>query len=139
MQRLRTGFNDTFLMLIRRSFICLFISLSLDESKFLLNLSNYVNRFFPFLGCQKTKPTLNVLSHSRLFFSIVRGYKMHIDEFLPFIVPISMYIFGGNHTFLQALKMFFIVIVSGSFIFSIIGINAGHHHDEIVHDGDPVR
>ncbi|XP_055306178.1 cytochrome b5-related protein-like [Sitodiplosis mosellana] len=75
----------------------------------------------------------------KIFFSIVRGYKMHIDEFMPFIIPITMYLFGGNHTFVEALKMFLIVIMSGGFIFSIIGINAGHHHPEVVHDGDPVH
>lgn len=64
---------------------------------------------------------------------------MFIDDFLPFIVPITMYAFGGNHTFVEALKMFLIVSMFGSFMFSIIGINSGHHHPEVVHDGDPIR
>lgn len=64
---------------------------------------------------------------------------MYIDEFLPFVIPIVMYLFGGNHTFFEALKIFSIMILSGSFIFGIIGWNAGHHHEEVYHDGDPVR
>lgn len=64
---------------------------------------------------------------------------MHADEFLPWTIPILMYLFGGDHTFVEAVKMFSIVILSGGFIFSIIGVNAGHHCPTVVHDGDAVR
>lgn len=75
----------------------------------------------------------------RIFYSLVRGYKLHIDEFLPFIIPIVMYLFGGDHSFVDALKLFLVVIMAGGFMFMIIGANAGHHHPEIVHEGDAVR
>lgn len=64
---------------------------------------------------------------------------MHLDEFLPFIVPIIMYLFGGDHSFVSAWKLFLVITLSGGFIFGIIGWNAGHHHPEVNHDGDPVR
>lgn len=64
---------------------------------------------------------------------------MYIDEFLPFVVPVLMYLFGGDHSFVDALKMFLIAISFGGFFFMIIGANAGHHHPEIVHDGDAIR
>lgn len=64
---------------------------------------------------------------------------MFVDEFLPFIIPIIMYLFGGEHSFVSAIKLFLITVLSGSFCFGIIGLNAGHHHQEIIHDGDAVR
>lgn len=64
---------------------------------------------------------------------------MYADEFLPFIIPIIMYLFGGDHSFISALKMFSIIVAAGGFAFGIIAVNAGHHHPDIVHDGDPVR
>lgn len=50
-----------------------------------------------------------------------------------------MYLFGGDHSFVDALKLFLVVIMAGGFMFMIIGANAGHHHPEIVHEGDAVR
>lgn len=78
-------------------------------------------------------------SFSRLYFSATRGYKMYPDEFLPFIVPAIMYAFGGEHSLIAALKLFLVITLSGGFIFGIIGLNAGHHHPEVLHDGDAVR
>ncbi|XP_055301663.1 cytochrome b5-related protein-like [Sitodiplosis mosellana] len=75
----------------------------------------------------------------KLYYSTTRGYKMHLDEFLPFIVPVIMYLFGGDHSFVSAMKLFLVITLSGGFIFGIIGWNAGHHHPEVVHDGDAVR
>lgn len=64
---------------------------------------------------------------------------MHADEFLPFIIPITMYLFGGDHSFISALKMFMIILAGAGFIWSMIGTNAGHYHPDIVCAGDPVR
>lgn len=64
---------------------------------------------------------------------------MNPDEFLGFIIPVIMYLFGGEHSLFSALKLFLVIILSGGFIFGIIGWNAGHHHPEVVHDGDAVR
>lgn len=50
-----------------------------------------------------------------------------------------MYIFGGDKTIGDVLKWWLIIIVIAGFIFSVIGINAGHHHPETVHDGDKLR
>lgn len=64
---------------------------------------------------------------------------MYIDDFFPFVIPIMMYLFGGDHSVLDTMKMFFIITASGGFLFMIIGINAGHFHPDIVHDGDAMR
>lgn len=68
-----------------------------------------------------------------------RGKKIYVDEFLPFVIPLVIYLFGGDHSIASALKLFLLITMSGGFIFSIIGINAGHHHPDILHDGDTVR
>lgn len=64
---------------------------------------------------------------------------MYVDEFLPFIIPLVMYLFGGDHSLASTLKLFLFVVMSGSFLFGVIGLNAGHHHPEVIHDGDAVR
>lgn len=64
---------------------------------------------------------------------------MYIDEFLPFIFPIIMYLFGGEQSFVSALKMFVIIVLGAGMAYGIIAVNAGHHHPNILHDGDPIR
>lgn len=50
-----------------------------------------------------------------------------------------MYLLGGEHSFVSALKLFLVAALAGGFAFGVIGWNAGHHHPDVVHDGDPVR
>lgn len=64
---------------------------------------------------------------------------MYIDEFLPFSVPIIMYLLGGENSLLSAIKMFLIIVAAAGFAFGIIAVMAGHHHPDILHDGDAVR
>lgn len=40
---------------------------------------------------------------------------------------------------MQVLKFWVLILLAGSFIFSLIGLNAAHHHPEIVHEGDAVN
>lgn len=61
---------------------------------------------------------------------------MRLDDFIPFVVPVIMYLLGGNG-FLDALKMYLAIIAFGGFYFSVIGINASHHA-EVLHDVDPL-
>lgn len=64
---------------------------------------------------------------------------MRLDDFLPFVILAIMYLLGGNNSFIDALKMFSVIIMSGGFFFSIIAINGGHQHPDVLHDGDPMR
>lgn len=78
----------------------------------------------------------------RLTAVVMHGETMYIDEFIPFVVPATMWWFGGECSacgICTTLKMFLIIVCSGGFVFGINAINAGHHHPEIVHDGDAVR
>lgn len=63
---------------------------------------------------------------------------MRLDEFIPFIVPVVMYLFGGNDSFIDALKMFIAIIMFAGFYFSVVGINASHHA-EVLYDVDLLR
>lgn len=94
--------------------------------------------FFSFFFALNCFEKMSFLAH-RIYYSVTRGYKMYTDEFVPFIIPIVMYMFGGDNSIFDALKLFFLIVLSGGFIFGIIGWNAGHHHPEIIHDGDAVR
>lgn len=70
---------------------------------------------------------------------ITYGYKLYIDEFLPFVVLIAMWMLGGDHSFTMALKMFGIILVSGGIFYGTVAIHAGHHHPNTLHDGDAIR
>lgn len=64
---------------------------------------------------------------------------MRVDDLIPFIVPLSMFWFGGDHTLFEAFKLFAIIVLSSGLELGFIAVNAGHHHPEVYHDGDPVR
>lgn len=75
----------------------------------------------------------------RLYTVIIYGYKMYIDEFLPFVVPMAMWLLGGDHSLTITLQMFGIILISGGLFYGIVAIHAGHHHPNILHDGDAIR
>lgn len=75
----------------------------------------------------------------RIYYCTTGRYELNLDEFFPLVIPAVMYFFGGDNSLGAALKLFLIIILFGGFIFGVIGWNAGHHHPEIVHDGDAVR
>lgn len=64
--------------------------------------------------------------------------KLHIDDFVPFSVPLAMYIFG-NSDLTGVLWTWLKIVFFSSFYFGAVGFNAGHHHPEVVHEGDAVR
>lgn len=75
----------------------------------------------------------------RVYSSLTKANAMYSDDCLPLIFPISMFLFGGNHSLIAALKMYALILAIASFAFSIIAFNAGHHHPEVNHDGDKIR
>lgn len=74
-----------------------------------------------------------------MYYTILHGHKIHFDEFFPFVIPLAMYLFGGDQTLASALKLYLITVMSGGFFYGFIGLNAGHHHPSVVTDGDAVR
>lgn len=59
-------------------------------------------------------------------------------DILCLVIPTLMY-FCSNQGILNVLYMWAIHVLSGSFLFVLIGLNAAHHHPEIFHQGDAPR
>lgn len=75
----------------------------------------------------------------RIVFAIVtRKNIFEHSDVIPFVVPLAMFLFGNASAFTVLIVWMQIIMVS-SFIFGWIGLNAGHHHPDIVHEGDKVR
>lgn len=61
-------------------------------------------------------------------------------DFIPFALPVAMYTFASSDVGLfVVLKLWLGIVCLSSFIFALVGVNAGHHHPESFHDGDAVR
>lgn len=72
------------------------------------------------------------------YYSVFFEYKtFEIRDAIPFFLPVLMSFFTPN--FFTAVKLWLLIIMATSFIFSIIGFNAAHHHPDIFHDGDIYR
>lgn len=74
----------------------------------------------------------------RISTTFTKNNHFYKDDFIPFILPLLMFTFG-THNLWIAVKMWLFIVASGSFIFSLIGLNAAHHHPKIIHDGDTLR
>ncbi|KAH8279636.1 hypothetical protein KR018_011673 [Drosophila ironensis] len=74
----------------------------------------------------------------RVGYSLVRKNIMYLDDLLPFVLPIFLYLSTGVG--LKAtLVSWQIIVAIGSFLFSFIGLTAAHHDPRILHDGDAQR
>ncbi|XP_076244702.1 cytochrome b5-related [Calliopsis andreniformis] len=72
------------------------------------------------------------------YFSVFFEYrKFEFRDAVPFFLPVLMSLFASN--FLVALKFWLLIVMTSSFVFSMIGFNAAHHHPDIFHDGDIYR
>lgn len=75
----------------------------------------------------------------RLVFSIsTKKVLFESTDFIPLIVPLGMFLFGNTNPF-DVLTAWIQIILIKSFIFGLIGLNAGHHHPDVVHEGDKIR
>ncbi|XP_062535313.1 cytochrome b5-related protein-like isoform X2 [Armigeres subalbatus] len=64
-----------------------------------------------------------------------RKSSFHADDAIFILLPLTMWM-TSNTCFLIVLKMWFLIVLVASFVFGAIGVNAAHHHPEIVHSGD---
>lgn len=75
----------------------------------------------------------------RIVFSIAsKKNRFETSDAIPLIVPFAMHLCGDANLF-HVLTVWLQIILTSSFIFGWIGLNAGHHHPDIVHEGDKVR
>lgn len=62
------------------------------------------------------------------------------SDILPFMLPAIMYMFGNDDDLLMTIiKTWLKIVLFSSIMFGFIGLNAGHHNTETVHDGDSIR
>lgn len=61
------------------------------------------------------------------------------EDFIPFLLPVIMFLLGGNVTIGTVLKIWILMLFVSSFIFGIVGLNAGHHNHHVAQDGDILR
>ncbi|CAH2001566.1 unnamed protein product [Acanthoscelides obtectus] len=66
------------------------------------------------------------------------GYNLKITDLTAAILPISMYILGGQ-SLLATLWMWNFILHVGSCHFALVALHAAHHHPDIFHDGDTPR
>lgn len=75
----------------------------------------------------------------RMVFSISSKKNLfQNNDLVPLIIPIVMILFGNSNVF-TVVKAWLQIILVCSFLFHLIGLNAGHHHPDLVHDGDKIR
>jgi len=71
------------------------------------------------------------------YYLLYKEQVFNVDELIPFLLPLTMSLVAPNITI--ALKLWLIIFLISSTMFSMIGFNAGHHHPDIFHDGDIFR
>ncbi|XP_026667542.1 uncharacterized protein LOC108622777 [Ceratina calcarata] len=72
------------------------------------------------------------------YYSVFYEYKQfEFRDAVPFLLPTLMCFTAPS--ILMAVKLWFLIIFAGSFVFYMIGLTAAHHHPNIFHDGDVYR
>jgi hypothetical protein len=69
--------------------------------------------------------------------------KFSYQEFIPLTIPLAMILFGGlSVSFLNIVHIVLVwqaIIATGSFFYSVVAVNAGHHGPDLVHQGDEFK
>ncbi|XP_070505347.1 cytochrome b5-related protein-like [Chironomus tepperi] len=61
--------------------------------------------------------------------------KFRWDHLLALTLPIAMFYFGQRDIWI-VLKLWFVITSMCSFLVGVFGLNAGHHHPDVTHEGD---
>lgn len=77
----------------------------------------------------------------RVVFSVLdRRSQFHWTDAVPFAVPAFMWLVADVEcTTGEVLRMWLVMLIVASFYFGFVGLNAGHHNHQVVHDGDVLR
>lgn len=82
--------------------------------------------------------TLDQLVKRIIFSFTTKTNLFQSNDLVPLAIPLAMLIFGNSNPF-TVLKVWLQIILANSFIFHLIGLNAGHHSPDLLHDGDKLR
>lgn len=76
----------------------------------------------------------------RLIGTVTLGEMLFsISDAIPFALPAVMYTFVGDVSVAVVVQKWLTIVCLSSFMFAFTGLNAGHHHPDVFHDGDAVR
>lgn len=77
----------------------------------------------------------------RVVFSVLdKCNRFHATDAVPLTLPLFMYAVADASVALATIvQMWLTVVVLASLYFSFVGLNAGHHNHQCVHDGDTLR
>ena len=64
--------------------------------------------------------------------------EFRLDHLIPLALPLAMYFFG-KPDILLVLKFWVFIVSACSFFLGIFGLNAGHHHLDVTHEGDEIE
>ena len=73
-----------------------------------------------------------------------RRQKFRLEEFIALLLPLSMFLFGNPSftlwNFVSIGITWTVILFLGSFIYSVVAVNAGHHVSPVtVHEGDEFK
>ncbi|XP_011506370.1 PREDICTED: cytochrome b5-related protein-like, partial [Ceratosolen solmsi marchali] len=79
-----------------------------------------------------------ILTGIKRYYSVFVQWKtFEFRDCVPFFIPTLMSFF--TPCIWEAVKLWILILLTSSFIFSFIGVTAAHHHPKIFHDGDICR
>ncbi|XP_028136061.1 cytochrome b5-related protein [Diabrotica virgifera virgifera] len=64
--------------------------------------------------------------------------ELRFTDLLGLLLPICMYVFGKDDLLSVFIMWNFVLVCGGTFM-GFVGLNAGHHHPDVFHDGDAPR
>jgi len=72
---------------------------------------------------------------SRTIGYFTKQEEFRLDHLIPLTLPLTMFYFGKMEV-LVVLKLWAVMIGVCSFLLGVVGLNAGHHHPDVTHEGD---
>lgn len=70
------------------------------------------------------------------YFTKREEFKM--DHLIPLALPLAMFYLGEPDLSI-VLKFWMIIVCMCSFMVGVVGLNAGHHHPDVAHEGDQIE
>lgn len=75
--------------------------------------------------------------HCRTIGYLTKREEFKWDHVIPLSIPIAMFYFG-RPDFAIVIKLWLVMLTTCSFGVGVVGLNAGHHHPDVTHEGDEI-
>ncbi|CRK93345.1 CLUMA_CG006886, isoform A [Clunio marinus] len=76
-----------------------------------------------------------VTAISRTIGYFTKQQEFKLDHLIPLSLPLAMF-YLGRPDILLVLKYWAVIVATCSFLVGLVGLNAGHHHGDVTHEGD---